>query len=636
VLNKKEKRTLSVLLVVFTGSFLYLTSFAYQSTTVQVPSQGGKLVEGMVGSPRFLNPLYDATNDVDRSLTQLIFSGLLAYDNTGKLVSDLATEYEVLSEGKVYEVNLKENVRWHDGYAFDADDVIFTIQTIQDPRYKSPVRANWVGVDVQKISQYKVRFLLQDPYAGFAERMTLKILPEHVWEDVVPENFALSLYNLQPVGTGPYRLVDLERNRSGAVQEVRLKAHTKYHLEGPYIAELVVKFFSTQEEAIVGAETGIVQALAVTSVKPEQFRNQSLKSYEFSLPRSFSVFFNLQSNSPVAKESVRKALAVALDRETLNQEVFDGKATSVSSLLRPDLFLFEATQAAEKDIEQAFELLKKEGYKLTESNNLVRQASSSDFTADLRRGNQGTEVTALQECLAQDSSVYPEGIVNGVFGPATETAVKAFQEKYAADILAPSQLTSGTGTVGPSTRVKLRELCSAPQEGTPLTLQLTTLDMSPLKEVASFLAVSWQELGITTEVVLLPSGELERDVLKPRNFEMLLFGEILSSFPDPLPFRHSLQIQDPGLNLSGYENSQADTLLEQIRKTSEKEARNSLLSQLDATLEGDLPTIALYDLPLRYVVKGSVKGIEGQLLSEPSQRLSGIANWYITTKRVWK
>ena len=314
---------------------------------------------------------------------------------------------------------------------------------------------------------------------------------------------------------------------------------------------------------------------------------------------------------------------------------FDSSAILLSSSLRPDLFAFPNSPIQEKNIDEALLLLTKEGYRQTESGNLVKIALSSDFTKDLRRGNQGPLVIALQECLALDPEVYPQGTLYGVFGPATQKAVIAFQEKYAKDVLAPSGLRSGTGTVGPSKRAKLNEVCSTPKEDTPLTLTLTTLDQSPLKDVAFFIASSWEELGITVEVNLLTSGELERDVLKPRNFEILLFGEILNRIPDPLPFWHSSQVKDPGLNLSGYDNTAADTLLEQIRRSLNKEDRSGFLFELQELLEKDIPLIPLYDLPFQYVAQKEIKGIKGQLLSEPSQRFSGILDWYIKTKRVW-
>jgi len=593
------------------------------------------MVEGMVGSPRFLNPVYAEVNDTDRSLSQLLFSGLLRYDNEGNLVPDLAESYSILEGGRVFEVNLKSNVRWHDGWSFNADDVLFTIQTIQDPRYKSPVRANWVGVNVQKVSSLKVRFVLKDPFASFPERLTLKILPQHIWKEISPENFALSIYNLQPVGTGPYRLVDVKRAKSGSVSEIQLKAHTRYHLEGPHIEKLVFKFFETQQDLLREADAGKLQSFSLTNPAPPRFRNPALKVYEFSMPRSYSLFFNLEKNSPIQKLNIRKALQLALDFKELNQEIFEGNAILLSSSLRPDLFLFTEPPILGKDTEQALSLFSKEGYQKTEQGDLVKIVVSSEFSKDLRKGSQGASVITLQECLARDSEVYPQGTVNGVFGPATTKAVTAFQEKYAQDVLTPSGLAKGTGTVGPATRAKLNEICSAPQEDTPLELTLTTLNQSPLKDIASFIASSWEEIGITTKINLLTPGELERDVLKPRNFEILLFGEILSRVPDPLPFWHSSQVKDPGLNLSGYDNQTADTLLEQIRRTFNEEERNDFLLQLQELLAKDLPAITLYDLPYQYVVSKEIKGVSGQLLSEPSQRFSGILDWYIKTKRVW-
>jgi len=443
------------------------------------------------------------------------------------------------------------------------------------------------------------------------------------------------VYNLQPVGTGPYRLVDVKRTKSGSVHEIQLKAHTKYHLLGPHIEKLVFKFFETEEELLREVNAGKLQSFSLISLAPSRFRNPALRVYDFSMPRSYSLFFNLEANSPVQELNIRKALQLLIDLKKLNQEVFEGNAILLSSSLRPDLFAFANPPIQEKDVTQALSLFNKEGYQKAETGSLVKVVVSTEFSSDLRRGNQGPLVIALQECLAKDPDIYPGGTINGVFGPATQRAVSAFQEKYAEDVLAPSGLSKGTGTIGPATRKKLNEVCSTQKEDTPLKLTLTTLNQAPLSNVASFVAASWEELGIAVQLNLLTPGELERDVLKPRNFEILLFGEILSRVPDPLPFWHSSQVKDPGLNLSGYDNTTADTLLEQIRRTLHDEDRSDFLLQLQELLLQDLPAIPLYDLPYQYVVSKEIKGVKGQLLSEPSQRFSGILDWYISTKRVW-
>jgi len=279
----------------------------YLANTREVAAHGGVLQEHIIGSPRFLNPVYADVNDADRDLVQFLFSGLLEYNEEGVLVPDLARDYEIREGGKVFEFNLKENVRWHDGYPFQADDVVFTIKTIQDPKYKSPIRANWVGVEVEKINPQKVRISLSQPYAAFPDRLTLKILPSHIWENINPENFALSFYNLQPIGTGPYKLEKVSQDKSGRVNTIRLERYRTYHGEDPFMSSVLFTFSDKKESSI-----------------STQFSKRTI-IYQFPLPRYFALFFNLDApkeQAIVKEKNIREALAYAIDKNLLNEQVF--------------------------------------------------------------------------------------------------------------------------------------------------------------------------------------------------------------------------------------------------------------------------------------------------------------------------
>jgi peptide/nickel transport system substrate-binding protein len=224
VLTPKEKIALPILAGIFVFSFFSFVQGVYFYNATSIPAHGGSITEGIAGSPRFLNPLYADTNDADRDLLQLIYSGILRYNSQGELTADLASEMPQITEGgKVITVSLQENVQWHDGAPFSADDIIFTVNALKDPAAKSPIRANWIGVDIEKVSDYKVRFHLLEPYAPFLERLTLKILPAHLWSEISPENFPLTPLNLQPVGTGPYAIENISQNRTGFVREVLLQ-----------------------------------------------------------------------------------------------------------------------------------------------------------------------------------------------------------------------------------------------------------------------------------------------------------------------------------------------------------------------------------------------------------------------------
>jgi peptide/nickel transport system substrate-binding protein len=131
-----------------------------RSFLVEVPDYGGSLTEGVVGAPRFINPLL-ATSDTDRDLTTLIYSGLMKIDDQGKLIPDIAESYTVSDDELNYVFTIKDNVYFHDGEKLTVDDVIYTIEKAQDPELKSPREANWVGVKVERIDDKTIAFNLK-------------------------------------------------------------------------------------------------------------------------------------------------------------------------------------------------------------------------------------------------------------------------------------------------------------------------------------------------------------------------------------------------------------------------------------------------------------------------------------------
>lgn len=630
-LSQKEKLVLLILGVCFVGSGFFLVRSGYLSLTKLVPSQGGDMVEGMMGSPRFLNPVYAQANDADRDLVQLLYAGL----------DDLAESIDIEEGGKVFEVRLKENLRWSDGDLVRADDVVFTIKTLQDPKYKSPVRANWVGVDIQKIEEYKARFVLQEPYAPFVERLTVKIIPSHIWEQITPENFPLSPYNLKPVGSGPWRVATIVQNNSGTIGEIKLSRNPFYHGKKPYLNSLSFRFFADQEELTRAAERGIVDNFTLLlSKETPSFLKAGFTKHVFSLPRYFALFFNLrssQTDDPVKNKDVRRALSSLIDVEKLVQDLFGENGKSIASPFLPETFGLKIPEIQKLDKEDAKTLLAKQGYKETEGRFVKIPQSTSGVIRDLTVGSQGDQVKKLQQCLAKDPQLYPDGTVSGSFGPLTKAAVIKFQEKYAKDILAPQGLKSGTGKVGGATRDKLNELCfSQDIAEVPLSIIITTLDQEPLKDAAEFVKNAWEAFGITAQVQTIPSTELERESIKPRNYQVLLFGEILGKIPDPFPFWHSSQVKDPGLNLSGLENKALDSALLKLRRESDKEKRAKLLQEAQDILLIEYPAIPLYDTPYLYFTSPELKGIKGNLILDPSERFAGMEEWYIKTKRVLK
>src|SRR3989344_319891 len=634
-LSFREKIVFFLFLFVFIGSAIFL----YAKNTNIVPSKGGTITEGVLGSPRFLNPVYADANDVDRDLPQLLFAGLMKYDEQGEVVPDLAKELRIEEGRKVYELELKEKLHWSNGTAFSVDDVLFTITTIQDPRYKSPIRANWIGVQVEKVSETTVRFRLQEPFAPFPERLTLKIIPAHIWQEISPENFALSVYNLKPVGMGPYRLKEITRDdRSGTIQKVELSTNPRYHGDKPFIQTVVFKFFESEKSMRDAFERGDITSFAAVLQTQKQSLFSRTELHEFRIPRYFAIFFNLgiTTDSAVRSKDMRRIFRDTIDRQKLVETLFEKFGSVVNSPVLPTVFGLQEEEQEPLDEEGIISLARAAGNENVEGRFLKVQ-STGGIQHDLQIGSKGEDVTKLQQCLAKDKEVYPEGTVSGTFGPSTRQAVIKFQEKYADEILKPIGLTAGTGKAGQGTRDVLNRLCF-PESlvSTPLKITLHTLNEYPLKETAEALKQQWEDKGISVELKIQTSLDLERDTIKPRNYEALLFGEILGLIPDPFPFWHSSQKRDPGLNLTGYENKEVDKLLEQARKEVDAEKRKESLEKLQTSLLKDIPAIFLYDTNYLYVTSPSIKGIKGALIADPSQRFSSVTKWYINTARAWK
>ena len=638
VLSKKEKVAFFILFFLFLGSSLFLSiNFYFENTEIK-PADGGIYIEGLVGFPRFLNPVYAPLSDVDRDLVELIYSGLMKYNSKGEIIPDLAKEYKVLEGGEVFEFYLKENLFWQDGKELTADDIIFTVKTIQNPAFRSPLRGAWLGLEIEKISERVLRFRLRNPSAIFLENCTLKILPKHIWKDVSPENFPLVFYNLKPIGSGPYQVKDLFQAEDGRITSLNLIRNRRYYGKKPYLLQIIFHFFENEEDLIKSYFDGAIKGFSLKTFPDLSIHNANLHS--FSLPRYFAIFFNPGRAKTLEEKKVRQALNYGINKEEIITEILKGKAQKVDSPILPEIYGFEPPlQIYQFNPERAKEILEEAGF--TEIRNgkrvkIIRKEPAFQFKSNLRLGSQDKEVEELQKCLARDPEIYPEGKISGYFGKLTKKAVIKFQEKYSQEILEPQGLRRGTGEVKKATQEKLNAICFPKKEEIiPLEFSLATINQPVLIEVARILASQWQNLGVKLEIETFDRSTLEREIIKPRNYELLLFGKVLGLFPDPFPFWHSSQKRDPGLNLALFENKESDKLLEEVRQSQDLNLQKEKLEKFQNLLIAEAPAVFLYNPNYLYFVSKEIKGIKEAIITEPSKRFINIQNWYIETKRAW-
>jgi len=623
VMGRNEKIVFSIFLSFAIFSFLFICLNFYFQNTRTAPADGGTIVEGSLSQPRFINPIY-ANSDIDRDLSELVFSGLMKYDKDMNIIPDLAASFpEIEDDGRIYKFYLKDNLFWQDGAPLTADDVIFTIKTIQNPELKSPYLANWVGVKAEKISDTGVRFTLQKPYAAFIENCALKIIPKHIWENTSSESFPFQSYNLEnAVGNGMYRIKEVKRNNATQkVEYITLEKNNHYYGAKPHISQIKFQFFDNRDELAKAARKGKITGGDAGLASQDSGWNK-INIY---LPRYFALFLNPEKSKVLEDKNARIALTYGTNKKEL------GKNT-ISSPLLPDFYGIQApSENYSYDPSKAADLLEKAGYKDTDGNGIreIPKDPAFQFKSRLETGSSGKEVTELQKCLKVDAT--------GYFGQKTKEALIDFQEQHADEILKPYGYNKGTGSVGEATKNKLNQICFGdPNQKQELEFTLVTVEQPDMKELAESVKRQWAEIGVNLQIQSYPVVQLEQEYIKTRNYDILLFGEVLGAVADPFPFWHSSQKNDPGLNLAGYENKELDKLLEDNRKVSDEKLRKDNLAKMQEIIIKDAPAIFLFSPEYAYLVSDSIKGISDKKAVNPSERFADIEKWYIKTRRVWK
>ena len=354
-----------MLSTVLVAALVFWIGALYLSLTEQVPAVGGRYSEGVIGQPRFVNPVLSSSNSADEDIVSLVYGGLMGYDADGRIVARLADRLDVSDDGKTYVAHIRDGAKWHDGEPVTADDVVYTVSVIQDPAYKSPLRQKWQGIEANASDDRTVTFTLKKPYFGFREHLTVGILPKHIWQDVPADRFALTDLNLAPVGSGPYRFFNFDKDGNGNILSYELRAFPDYFLGEPNITKFFFSFYPN-EDALIAAY-GRHEVLGMSPLSSEKglsfFGKKGSSVHVFYLPRVFAVFFNPVKSVPIAFTEVRQALSVSVDRDTLVRDALSGKGMTTTSPFLPFMEGGATSPTLSTDVDAANRLLDEKGWK---------------------------------------------------------------------------------------------------------------------------------------------------------------------------------------------------------------------------------------------------------------------------------
>ncbi len=343
-----------LLVVICLGLVISLLSYQVQSAgecTTRVPSTGGRLGVGIVGRPDKINPLLLSNNPVDEELVNLIFDGLIRYDEEGLPAPSLAESWSVSEDGKTVSIVLRDDIRWHDGQLFSAEDVVFTYRLLQDEAFAAPAALKdlWSSVVISSTNESSIDLMLPQPYGPILDALTLGILPSHLLGDVPAGQLADHPFNSEPVGTGPLaasRIYNWEQTGN-----LRLVPNPDYWNRTVQIDTLDYHFYPDYEALSDAFRTGKIQA--VTGIVPEVLPDiLALPGVRvFTSPGNIvtQLLFNMDTDASPLTQSVsgRKALAQATDRAQLIDEANQGQGLIFDGPYIPESWAYSAETASE-------------------------------------------------------------------------------------------------------------------------------------------------------------------------------------------------------------------------------------------------------------------------------------------------
>lgn len=491
---------------------------------INIPTYGGEWNEGVIGVPRNINPVL-AKGDVELDIVKLVFSGLTRKNKNMDIVNDLAENIKESEDGLSYEIRLKNNIKFSDNIEITTDDIIFTISKIQDKNINSPLSIYFEGVTLEKIDNKNIVFHLKKPYFYFNEILTFGILPKHILGELVAEEFLLSEFNLNPIGSGPYKIKNIKKENNIA-KEYIFEVNKNYSNGKPFIDNLNLFIYQNNENLLNAINSGLLDGTGyLDNTYFSKIENKNYNILKKDLPNIYMLSFNINKNTFLASKENR-------------------------------LFL----------------------------NNLINK----------------------------------DDLINNVLGnyySKEDVFLPADRNKYYINTENKKDIIKNT------------------------EINISTIDTNETKKVAEKIKEYFENNGIITNINLYSINDLN-DIIKNRNFEILLYGSIIEKDIGLYSFWHSSQRTAPGMNITNYVSKKLDENLILLKDEVNKEKRKQLLINIEEELLKEMPAIPLYSSNFNYIIKTKniLNEIENKIpekLDNKSERFININEWYKKEESVW-
>ncbi|MGL5617102.1 MAG: ABC transporter substrate-binding protein [Sarcina sp.] len=315
-------------------------------------------------------------------INSLIFSGLTAHDENNKIVPALAKDWSFDREKNSYKFNLRDDVKWHDGERFTAEDVKFTIEAINDEKNQSEIASNYediVGVNV--IDEKTVEIVLKAPNVAILDYLTVGILPKHLLEgkDLTTDGF-----NQKPIGTGPYKLESWDRG-----QNIVLVKNEEYYKSNPKIDKVIFKIVEDSKAKVMQLKSGELDLAQVTPKDINSFKEDENYIVDIMKTSDYrGIMYNFNSELFKENKLLPNALSYGINRKEIVDTVLLGHGVSAYSPLQMGPYNNENIEKFEYNTKKAEEEIEKLGFKKASDGIYEKEGKKLSFEIVCGEGDQ--------------------------------------------------------------------------------------------------------------------------------------------------------------------------------------------------------------------------------------------------------
>jgi len=374
------------------------------------PVTGGSYTEGLIGEFSRLNPILAFYNAADRDISRLLYNSLVRFDDRGLPQPELAESWGISRDGTVYNFSMRTDAIWHDGEPITSTDIIFTINLLKNPALPIPddLQAFWDDIEVIGLDEYTIQFQLPEPFAPFLDYLTFGILPAHMLEGQTPEGLINDPFNMNPVGSGPYRFEQLVVE-GGQITGVALTAFERYYEGRPFIDQVVFRYYPDPTSALNAYREGEVQGISQISpeILTEALKEPNLNFYTGRLPELSIILLNLDdAGNPFFQEaSIRRALLTGLNRQWMVDRVLNSQAAIADGPIFPNTWAYyDGIPRINFDCDAAIKMIKEAGYTIPAEGGTVRANEDGVFLSFTLIHPEGEPYTSLAQSIKRDWS----------------------------------------------------------------------------------------------------------------------------------------------------------------------------------------------------------------------------------------